>query len=168
MTAGILAGSVLAVGSSESEGAGRPPAERRAGQPQAPPAPETASGPAVEVRFFPVDGSVFVARDYLIKGVAGRILWKLLREHTEQGRTEFTNRELRLDPALELPEFRDNLESRLILLKRRLEEKEQPMIIEKTGRGRFRLVTTARFDLVTAGEPGVTAGEPGTPLASGT
>jgi adenylate cyclase len=109
---------------------------------QRPLAPRVEAGPesrSTHVRFFAVDGSTFLGGDYLIKGVAGRILWSLLGHYTRERRTDFTNKEIRLDPSLELPEFRDNLDSRLILLKRRLDEREAPIRIEKTGRGSFRL-----------------------------
>ncbi len=106
-----------------------------------------ASAPETRVRFFAVDGSTFLDDEYLIKGVAGRILWSLLGSYAREGRVDYTNREVRLDPTLELPEFRDNFESRLILLKRRLEERGAPIGIEKTGRGRFRLVVTAKLRL---------------------
>lgn len=107
--------------------------------------------PATLVRFFPVDGSTFLDGDYLIKGVAGRILWSLLGHYDRERRVDFTNKEVRLDPTLELPDFRDNLDSRLILLKRRLDERDAPIRIEKTGRGRFRLVVDANLRLDEAG-----------------
>ena len=104
----------------------------------------------LQVRHFASNDSIFVGDDYLIKGVAGAILWKLLREHAGQGRTEFTNRELRLDPAIGLPEVGDNLEARLVLLRRRLEEYGPDLRIEKTGRGRFRLLVNRPVTLADA------------------
>ncbi|MCJ0764808.1 GAF domain-containing protein [Variovorax terrae] len=97
-----------------------------------------AGAPLLVRRFGPND-SVFINDTYLIKGVAGAIFWKLLRDHAQQGRTEFSNRELRLDPSIRLPDVTDNLEARLLLLQRRLQENSPHIRIEKTGRGRFRL-----------------------------
>jgi adenylate cyclase len=104
--------------------------------------PETTPRPTgipLVVRHFALDHSVFIDNDYLIKGVAGSILWTLLNEHEANGRRDFCNRELRRDPRLLLPDFGDNLETRLILLQRRLAERCPAIALEKTGRGRFRL-----------------------------
>jgi hypothetical protein len=107
-----------------------------------------ASGPPLTVRHYAADDSVFVGDDYLIKGVAGAILWKLLRDYTQEGRTEFTNRELRLDPSIRLPDITDNLEARLILLQRRLGERTAFLALEKTGRGRFRFRVGRPVELI--------------------
>ncbi len=113
----------------------------------APVAPAS-DGAALQLRRFASNDSVFIGDSYLIKGVAGAILWKLLKDHVQQGRTEFSNRELRLDPAIRLPDVTDNLEARLVLLRRRLAEHGPHIRIEKTGRGRFRLVLTRPVDLL--------------------
>ncbi|MBG9389436.1 GAF domain-containing protein [Caenimonas aquaedulcis] len=107
----------------------------------APPAiaPSPAAGAPLQLRHYASNDSVFVGDTYLIKGVAGAILWKLLNDHRREGRTEFSNRELRLDASIGLPDVSDNLEARLVLLRRRLEEHGGDIRIEKTGRGRFRL-----------------------------
>ncbi|MES2129441.1 MAG: GAF domain-containing protein [Pseudomonadota bacterium] len=102
-------------------------------------APAPAGEPAV-VRYFPADGSLFIDEAYLIKGVAGAILAVLVQDFIEHGRSESTNRALRLDPRVGLPGVSDNLEARLLLLTRRLQEREACLRIERTGRGRFRLL----------------------------
>lgn len=101
---------------------------------------DTQSGKTIAARLHQPDQSVFLDHSYLIKGVAGSILWKLLREYVSAGRTDFSNRELRLDPGLRLPVHSENLEARLILLRKRLEERQAGLRIEKIARGRFRLV----------------------------
>jgi hypothetical protein len=102
----------------------------------------------VEVRHYAEDDSVFLDNEYLIKGVAGGILWRLLRNYDETGRSDFSNREIRLDQTLELPDIKDNLEARLILLRKRLEERCDYLRIEKTARGRFRLLVDRPLNLV--------------------
>jgi GAF domain-containing protein len=123
------------------------------------PEPEAVTeGPAeqtpITVRHYAADDSIFLGHDYLIKGVAGAIFWKLVREYLETGRVEFTNRELRLDPALKLPEHAENLEARLLLLQRRLRERESPIRIDKAGRGRLRLGVPAPLTLEEIGAGG--------------
>ncbi len=112
---------------------------------------QPAVGAPVTVRHFAADDSVFLGDDYLIKGVAGAILRKLVAEYLRDGRTEFTNRELRLDPSIRLPDLSDNLEARLVLLHRRLAERSGAILLEKTGRGRFRLRVNRPLRLVEAG-----------------
>src|SRR5690606_10355536 len=93
----------------------------------------------LQVRHYAANDSIFLGDAYLIKGVAGAIFWRLLQEYQSSQRTDFCNRELRLDPSLRLPDIDDNLEARLILLARRLTERSRTIAITKTGRGRFRL-----------------------------
>ena len=109
-----------------------------------------ARGRAVTVRHYPENDSVFLDGDYLIKGVAGSIFVALVRDYVEKGQTDFSNRALRLDPRIRLPEISDNLEARLILLARRLVERDAPLRIEKTGRGRFRLRVQRPLSLIQA------------------
>lgn len=117
---------------------------------EAPPAaaPVVPAGKPLSVRHYAENDSVFLDGDYLIKGVAGAILWALVRDHAEHGRCEFSNRELRLDRRIRLPDLSDNLEARLILLARRLVERDAPLRIEKTRRGRFRLCVRRPLELV--------------------
>lgn len=104
--------------------------------------PPRALGPAFRVTHHRFDDSVFIDGNYIIKGVAGRLLVFLLRLHASEGRTEFSNREIRLADALRLPEFNDNLETRLLLLQRRLDEKDAPVRLVRPGRGRLRIELT--------------------------
>ena len=119
------------------------PAEAVTPAPQLP----VVMGPPLQVRHFRANNSIFIDGNYLIKGVAGAIFWKLVTDFAQQERTDFSNRELRLDPSLRLPDVTDNLEARLLLLQRRLTEHGPHIRIEKTGRGRFRLALQRPVEL---------------------
>jgi adenylate cyclase len=98
-----------------------------------------ASTDALELTYYQADDSVFAGGDYVIKGVPGRILWKLARDYATDGRTAFSNRELRLDEQLGLPAGNDNLEARLVALRRRLEAGGWGIALERVARGRLEL-----------------------------
>lgn len=118
-------------------------AERDRPEGQAPPPPgyrpSVPTARRIQVRYFPFDGSIFMDGDYIIRGLPGRLLQHFLSSYLETGRTDFSNRELRRDPSLQLPEFKDNLETRLILLRRRLDERNGPIRLVRPDRGQIRL-----------------------------
>lgn len=100
---------------------------------------------SARIKYYREDKSLFIDDEYIIKGLPGQILWKLLKTYTAEGRSDFSNREIRLDRSLNLPPVKDNLETRLILLRQRLLERCRFMQIEKTGRGQFRLQITKKL-----------------------
>lgn len=118
-------------------------------EPPQPPISPTAAPdqPGALVKYFARDHSVFVDDEYIIKGVAGAVLWYLLQAHQQTGRTEFSTRELRLSSSIPLPEVVDNLDARLLLLARRLDEKDCAIYLRRTGRGKLSLFTQTRVEL---------------------
>lgn len=102
---------------------------------------------ASTIRRYKADDSIFIDDVYLIKGIAGRILWKLLQSYALNRRVDFTNKEIRLDASLQLPVFKDNLEARLILLRRRLKDRCDFLNLSQVGRGHFHLEVRRQLTL---------------------
>lgn len=104
----------------------------------APSSPIPAPTP-IALRCYESDDSVFVDGAYLVKGLPGRILRWILDQHVSHARVDFTNREIRLELGAGLAWTTDNLESRLVLLRKRLESKPVGLWLDHVGRGRLRL-----------------------------
>jgi hypothetical protein len=99
------------------------------------------------IKHYKADDSIFIDNAYLIKGTGGRIFWKLVQSYAQNGRVDFTNKEIRLDSSLQLPDFKDNLEARLILLRRRLQDRCEFVNLTPLGRGQFRLEVQRQLKL---------------------
>ncbi len=142
----VLRGAVQSVPKGQWEAAAAQPT-------QVPPPPRLASGGGeIRVVHHRVDDSVFVDGTYIVKGIAGALLRLMLEWHLKDGSEVFTNREMRLALGGRMPEIKDNLETRLLLLRRRLEEKQAPIQIVRVGRGRIRLEATGPLLLDAARE----------------
>jgi adenylate cyclase len=100
---------------------------------------QLAQGVTIQVIHHAFDDSIFIGNDYVIKGVAGRLLAFLIDRYLKEGRRDFTNREIRLSESLRLPDLKDNLETRLLLLRRRLDSKPFPIRLIHAGRGKITL-----------------------------
>jgi GAF domain/Pyridoxamine 5'-phosphate oxidase len=99
------------------------------------------------VKYYKSDDSIFIDDAYLIKGIPGRLLWKLLQAFVDTGRVAFSNKEIRLDAGMRLPDIKDNLETRLILLRRRLDERCEFVRLVHAGRGKLHLEVQRKLRL---------------------
>ncbi len=101
--------------------------------------PDPGGRPPLQLVYYQADDTILCDSAYIVKGAPGRILWAMLTSHADSGRTQFTNRELRLDESLGLPAGNDNLEARLLVLRRRLASIDCGVTLRRVGRGRLEL-----------------------------
>ena len=116
-------------------------------------APPRAAAPAAARKkrsfvFYQNDDCVFVDGEYLIRNVPGRILWKLLKRPRARGAPSSRTASCGWIRRWACPALRDNLESRLILLRQRLEQKCPDVRLPSRGRGRFAVEIDCDLDLV--------------------
>jgi adenylate cyclase len=73
-----------------------------------------------------------------------------VRIFVADGRTDFSNKELRMDAAPRLSTQRGNLETRLLRLRRRLDDRHAAIRLLRTGRGQLRRQIDGVVEVTTA------------------
>lgn len=99
-----------------------------------------------KIKYHESDDSIFVNNVYVTKGLPGRILYWFIQKY-QHNSPEVSLRELRREVHLQSPNGKDNLDSRLIFLRKRLSEKNVSMQISSIGRGRFRLEAESPIEI---------------------
>lgn len=92
------------------------------------------------------DESITFNGSHILRYTPAKILQKVLIAYSVTGREEFEHKEFRRDPDLGLDPNAPNLESRLRLLADRLDNRCPALRIEKSGRGKFRLVVHGQVE----------------------
>jgi hypothetical protein len=92
-------------------------------------------------------GTISVDDRHLASKVPAKILRNVLRAHLADGRTRFEHRQFVDDPEIVSDPSNPNFALRLGRLIEILERKLPDVVLERTGRGRFRLRTNRRIEL---------------------
>jgi hypothetical protein len=99
-----------------------------------------------EFTYHEADESITLSGQHFTKGVPAKILKFLLESHVSQGKSEFEYRELKRLFEITQGQKNSNFEVRFYRLIEKLESETAGLRIEKTGRGRFRLVLTGKLE----------------------
>jgi hypothetical protein len=98
-------------------------------------------------RYFPADESLTLNESHFTKGIPAKILRFLLEAYLNDGKSEFEYREPKRLFEISLGQKNSNFEVRFYRLVEKLESGTAGLRIEKTGRGKFRLVVSGRLQL---------------------
>lgn len=98
-------------------------------------------------RYFAAEESLTLNESHFIKGIPAKILRFLLEAYLNDGKCEFEYRELKRLFEISLGQKNSNFELRFYRLVEKLEGESGGLRIEKTGRGKFRLVVSGHLQL---------------------
>ncbi len=96
--------------------------------------------------YFEADESITLDGKTLIKGIPAKILKQLLLSYLNDGKSEFEYRELKRSFEITLGQKNSNFEIRFSRLIDKLTSENSKLVIQKTARGRFKLIPGAAIE----------------------